>query len=154
MLGKDCISCDIVSGRFQPPGGIVYENDYWLVALRAKPLRSPCYPFIILKRHCEHVHELTLKEATSLGEMMKLTAQVAIDVVKPAKVHFGLYAEQVKHLHIHVFLRMPTMPAGNKLNRQISRLSEKLAKWGLKRPYQDEEVAKVAMELRKGFQQI
>lgn len=148
---EKCLSCDTVSGRFQPPGGVVYENDYWLVVLRAKPLRNPCYPFIILKRHCEHVHELSAEEAASLGQTMKLTAQAVMKVIKPAKIHFGLYAEEVKHLHVHVFPRMPDMIAGNKPNRQINRLYERLARWGLKRPYPDEEVAMIAESLRVAF---
>ena len=86
MLVDGCISCDTISGKFLPPGGVVYENDYWIVALRAKPVRTPCLPFIILKRHCENIHELNDAEATTLGPTMKLTAQVLMRVLQPAKV--------------------------------------------------------------------
>lgn len=151
---KSCISCQTVSGTFQPPGGIVFDNDYWLVALRKNPHRSPCYPFIILKRHCEHVNELTQDEAASLGETMRLTAQAVTAVVQPAKIHFGVYAEEVKHLHVHVFPRMPDMIPGNKPHRRIMRFYEWLNRWGVKQPFSDEEVAAIAMELRTAFAKL
>ena len=122
MVTNGCLSCDILSGKVKTPGGIIYEDAFWLIAMGFKPLRSPFYPFIILKRHCEHMHELSTQEAISLGETMKLTAQVAMDVIKPAKVHFAIYAEQVKHLHVHVTPRMPSMPAVNKPNQTINTL--------------------------------
>lgn len=149
-----CISCETVSGAFQPPGGIIYENEYWIIALRKEPLRSPCYAFIILKRHCEHVHQLTADEAVSMGETMRLVAQVMDTVLQPAKIHFGLYAEEVKHLHIHAFPRMPEMIPGNKPNRQILRFYGLLNRWGLKQPFSDAEVATVAQQLRTGFEQV
>lgn len=147
----NCISCNTVSGDFQPPGGIVYENAYWLIALRKNPLRSPCYAFIILKRHCEHVRELTNEEAASLGETMRLTAQVMDTVLQPAKVHFGLYAEDVKHIHVHVFPRMPNMVAGNVPHVYIGIMLRILNRLGLKKAYPDEEVAVIAEQLRDGF---
>ena len=151
---SNCLSCNVLSGKIKTPGGIVYEDAYWIITMRAKPLRSPFYPFIILKRHCEHVHELSSEEAAALGEMMRRTAQVAMDVIKPAKVHFGMYAEQVKHLHVHVFPRMPSMPTGNIPNQRINRLYAKLAQWGLKKPYPDEQVADAAAKMRAGFERL
>lgn len=149
-----CISCNTVSGEFQPPGGIVFEDEYWLIALRKSPLRSPCYAFIILKRHCEYVHELTPAEAISLGETMRLSALVMTEVLKPAKIHFGLYAEEVKHLHVHVFPRMPNMVAGNKPHRRIMSFYELLNRWGLMKPFSDEDVAAIAEQLKKGFERL
>jgi hypothetical protein len=26
-----CLSCDILSGKLSPPGGVIYEDDYWHV---------------------------------------------------------------------------------------------------------------------------
>lgn len=149
-----CLSCDTLSGKFSPPGGVVYQNDYWLIVLRAKPLRLPCYPFILLKRHCEHVQELTDPEVALLGPTMKLTAQVLMAVIKPAKVHFGIYAEGVKHIHVHVFPRMPSMPAGNIPNIWINQWYQTLQSIGLKKAYDDSVVADVAQQLRTVYQQI
>lgn len=149
--GSGCLSCDTVSGYFHPPGGIVYEDAYWLVALRARPIRMPCLPFIILKRHCEDVAHLHAVEAESLGPLMRLTAQVLDRVLQPAKVHFGLYSESVQHIHLHVFPRMPTMPAGNIPNRHINRWYAWLHKMGLRQPFADEAVATYAVRMREEY---
>ncbi|MFN8492002.1 MAG: HIT family protein [Caldilineaceae bacterium] len=154
MLLDGCLSCDILAGKVAPPGGIVYENACWIVVLRARPLRFPCYPFIVLKRHCEHVQALRDDEVATLGSTMRLTAQVLATTIQPAKVHFGLYAEGVKHIHVHVFPRMPFMPPGNIPNIWIDQWCEVLGRVGLKKYYDDETVAKAAAQLRAAYQQM
>src|SRR5215208_6972451 len=102
-MKQSCISCATVSGSILPPGGIVFEASKWIVVLRANPVRIPCLPLIILKRHCEDVANLDQEESSSLGQLMRLTSQALSLVLQPARVHFGIYAESVKHIHVHVF---------------------------------------------------
>jgi hypothetical protein len=72
-------------------------------------------------------------------------------VLQPAKVHFGLYAEGVKHLHLHVLPRMPSMPAGNISMTFLHVWTTLLASARLKRSFPDEVVAQVAAQLRQAF---
>ncbi len=114
----------------------------------------PGQGFIVLKRHCERLHDLTPAELAALGPIMRQT-QVALDrVLNPAKVHFGLYAEGVKHIHLHVFPRMPTMPAGNIPITFLQVWYELLVYLRLKQPFFDTTVADVAMQLRHAFQTL
>ena len=146
-----CISCATLTGARQPPGGIVYDDTYWVVFLRARPLLAPGQGFIVLKRHCEHLGELTPHELAALGRVMHHT-QCAYDLaLQPAKVHFGLYAESVKHLHLHVVPRMPGMPAGNIPMTFLHVWAELLAAVRLKRPFADAMVQEVAARLRQAF---
>jgi diadenosine tetraphosphate (Ap4A) HIT family hydrolase len=98
MRVAGCLSCDTLRGTVQVPGGIVAEDAYWAFFCQSRPLMVPGRGFIVLKRHCEHLSEITLQEAASLGPMMRRTAQVVMAVLQPVKVHFGLYAEGVKHI--------------------------------------------------------
>jgi diadenosine tetraphosphate (Ap4A) HIT family hydrolase len=148
------MSCAILSGSLPTPGGIVFEEKKWIVVLRAKPVRIPCLPVIILKRHCEQVASLDEEESSSLGQTMRLTAQVLDHTLHPAKVHFGIYAESVKHLHVHVFPRMPDMPAGNIPNMWIGRWLDFLHSMGLKKAYSDEVVASYAGKLRMAYSNL
>ena len=151
-MNPPCVSCATVTGAIQPPGGIVYDDGCWVVFLRARPLLVPGQAFIVLKRHCEHLSELTPTEAQSLGPLIQRT-QAAFDaVLKPAKVHFGLYAESVKHIHLHVFPRMPAMPAGNIPMTFLHVWAELLARARLKRPFPDDAVENVAHRLHRAFQ--
>ena len=151
MRDERCVSCATLAGHNQPPGGIVYEDAYWVFFLRSRPLLVPGQGFIVLKRHCERLHDLTPAELAALGPIMRQT-QVALDLVlHPAKVHFGLYAEGVKHIHLHVFPRMPTMPAGNIPIAFLHVWYKFLAYLRLKQPFFDTTVADVAMQLRHAF---
>lgn len=154
MHKEQCISCATLAGDNQPPGGIVYEDAYWVFFLRSRPLLVPGQGFIVLKRHCERLNDLTPAELAALGPMMQQT-QVALDLVlNPAKVHFGLYAEGVKHIHLHVFPRMPAMPAGNILIAFLQVWYEFLVYLRLKQPFFDTTVADVARQLRHAFQTL
>ncbi|MEB3181906.1 MAG: HIT family protein [Nostocaceae cyanobacterium] len=151
MHDEQCISCATLGGHHQPPGGIVYEDGYWVFFLRSRPLLVPGQGFIVLKRHCEHLDELTESELAALGPMMR-KSQVALDrVLQPAKVHFGLYAEDVKHIHLHVIPRLSTMPKGNIRMTFLHRWYEFLAYLHLKQPYPDTAVAEVAIQLHQAF---
>jgi diadenosine tetraphosphate (Ap4A) HIT family hydrolase len=151
MSEATCISCATLSGACLPPGGILYDDTHWVVFLRARPLLAPGQGFIVLKRHCEHLGELTPSELAALGQVMHHT-QCAYDLaLQPAKVHFGLYAESVKHLHLHVMPRMPNMPAGNIPMTFLHVWSELLATVRLKRPFADAMVQEVAARLRQAF---
>jgi len=151
---KKCIACEIVASTFTPPGGIVFEDRKWLIALRANPIRFPCLPLIILKRHCEDIAELDQDESLSLGKLMQLTGRVLNDTLHPAKVHFGMYAEDVKHLHIHVFPRMSNMPAGNIPNVLLGQWFTFLHSLGLKKAYSNEVVSEYAIRLRAAYQEF
>ena len=97
MAEVHCVSCATLSGVNVPPGGIIYDDSQWVVFLRARPLLVPGQGFIVLKRHCEHLSELTPAELAALGPMLQHTQRAYDRVLQPAKVHFGLYAEGVKH---------------------------------------------------------
>ena len=146
-----CISCATVSGIFVSPGGVIYENSKWIVALRANPVRFPCLPLIILKRHCEAVAELDDEESSSLGQIIQLTARAVDEVLRPAKIHFGIYAEEVKHVHVHVFPRMPNMPAGNIPNLWIEQWMNLMHALGLKKSYSNQVVAEYARNLQRAY---
>jgi len=73
----------------------------------------PGQGFIVLKRHCEDVGALTAEEAATLGEVMRRAAVAFTQVLAPERVHFGLYAEEVRHVHLHVLPRTRDLPAGN-----------------------------------------
>jgi diadenosine tetraphosphate (Ap4A) HIT family hydrolase len=148
MHRTDCVSCNTLAARPPSPGGIVYQDDHWAFFLRSRPLLVSGQGFIVLKRHCERLSELTPAELQTLGPMMQ-RAETALDrVLRPAKVHFGLYAEAVQHIHLHVLPRMPSMPAGNIPVTLLSAWYDVLVRLRLKRAYPDSVVADVAQRLR------
>ena len=113
MPDTRCLSCQIVAGKQEVPGGIIYENAYWSVASKASPVIVPGNLFLILKRHCEHLADLAPEEATALGPTMQKVCAALTQVLHPVKIYVASYGEGIKHIHFHVIPRTASMPAGN-----------------------------------------
>jgi diadenosine tetraphosphate (Ap4A) HIT family hydrolase len=148
-----CLSCNTVSGIVRPPGGIIYENSHWIVFLGAGSLSVP-QGYIVLRRHCEEMSELTSEESCSLGTVMRSTTQVFLSVLKPARVHLGLYAEVVRHIHWHVVPRLSNMPAGNIPLALLIAWNRSLQRLGLKQVCSDNQVATLALQMRQEFERL
>ena len=70
-LVAGCLSCDVVSGKRTEPGGVIYEDGHWHVGSIMPPVVWRGFLIVKLKRHCEHVAELTPEEAAKLYEKEK-----------------------------------------------------------------------------------
>jgi diadenosine tetraphosphate (Ap4A) HIT family hydrolase len=143
-----------LAGKIEPPGGVVGENEHWIFFCGSRPLLVAGQGYIILRRHCEHLEEITPQEAATLGPMMRQVAQAVKSVLQPVKVHFGLYAESVKHIHFHVVPRMSYLPASNIRLTFLVGWYRILNRLGLKRPSGEEEVARIARQMRAEFQKL
>ncbi len=66
-----CLACDTIAGKISPPGGVIYQNEHWLVDHAVSP--APLRGFLIVKskRHVEDIADLTLAEA-ALQNMTEL----------------------------------------------------------------------------------
>jgi diadenosine tetraphosphate (Ap4A) HIT family hydrolase len=148
-----CISCQTVAGDYQPPGGILYEDNCWVLFLSARPSLVAGQGFIVLKRHCENVADLTPEEQATLGVMMAKTAEVMSRTLHAEKVHFGLYGEGVKHIHLHVTPRTAALPGGNIPMTYLSVWRDVLEKLRLRQPISDAAVATAAAQLKTAFEQ-
>ena len=148
-----CQSCNTVLGFVPPPGGIIYENNHWIVFLGAGSLSVP-QGYIVLRRHCEEMSELTTEESCTLGTVMRSTTQVFRNVLKPARVHLALYAEVVRHIHWHVVPRLPNMPAGNIPLAFLIAWNRSLQRVGLRHVCSDTQVAMLALQMRSEFERL
>jgi diadenosine tetraphosphate (Ap4A) HIT family hydrolase len=113
MHTNRCLSCQIIAGEREVPGGIIYENTFWIVASKTSPVFVPGNLFLILKRHCEHLADLTPEESASLGPIIQKVCVALTQVLHPVKIYVASYGEGVKHIHFHFIPRTSAMPAGN-----------------------------------------
>jgi len=132
----------------------VPNNAHWVVFLRSRPLLTPGQGFIVLKRHCEDVGALTVEEAAMLGAVMRQTAVAYTQVLAPERVHFGLYAAEVRHVHLHVLPRTRDLPAGNIPATLLGAGYAVLQRLRLRHAYRDAEVARVAGALRAALARL
>ena len=112
MLIPGCLSCDILAGRTPEPGGVIYEDEYWHVGSMIRPVFWPGFVIVKLKRHCEHLSELTPEEAAALGLVLRVTCSAVESVLEPAKVYVCSFGDGVKHIHFWILPRPPGMRPG------------------------------------------
>ncbi len=59
----NCLVCLTLCGEAAPPGGVIYEDPHWLVDHALPPVYFRGQLILKLKRHCEHLAELTPAES-------------------------------------------------------------------------------------------
>jgi diadenosine tetraphosphate (Ap4A) HIT family hydrolase len=134
-----CIACDTLAGRITPPGGVIFENEHWLVDHSVSP--SPLRGFLIIKakRHVEDVADLTLTEMASLSEAMGRTTKALRDVMAPERIYVATFGESERHVHWFVVPRTADLPPGPSLLADM---------WDRRWACSDEEAADVANRVR------
>jgi diadenosine tetraphosphate (Ap4A) HIT family hydrolase len=148
-----CLSCDIVAGKQVEPGGVIYENTYWHVGSAVGPPVWRGFLVIKLKRHCEHLAELTPAEAAALGPVMRATCLALSEVLSPAKVYLCSFGDRVRHIHFWALPRPVGMRPG--MHSVMFNLDTRLTltrllgikKWVIS----DEEMGDTAGKLREIF---
>jgi diadenosine tetraphosphate (Ap4A) HIT family hydrolase len=156
MLMPGCLSCDILAGERSVPGGAIYEDEYWVVMSIVRPVFWRGFLVIVLKRHCEHLAELTPEEAAALGPIVQATCQALSRVIEPAKVYLCSFGDGVKHIHLWVLPRPPEMrPGMHPVFRHLDVRAFLTQRLGVKRwVHSDEQVAELAAQVREHMRQI
>ena len=155
-LVAGCLSCDVVSGKRTEPGGVIYEDDYWHVGSILPPVVWQGFLIVKLKRHREHVAELTPEEAVSLGPVITAASAAVREVLRPAKVYMCSFGDGVKHIHFWILPRTPEMRPG--MHSVMLHLDLRMAltrSFGIKRwTCSDEQVVETAEKLWQHFRHL
>lgn len=155
-LVTGCMSCAVLAGEIKPPGGVVYEDEFWHVDSVVGPVFWQGFLIIKLKRHCEHLADLTQEEARALGPVVRATCAALTEVLKPAKVYVCSFGDGVKHIHIWILPRPAEMRPGMHwvmLHLDIRALLTR--RFGIKRwLLSDAEVEDLAEQVRGRIQRL
>jgi Diadenosine tetraphosphate (Ap4A) hydrolase and other HIT family hydrolases len=106
----ECWTCKSNTGENRiSPGPTIFEGKYWLVE-HAYPIKILGWLVIVLKRHAEALHELTVEEFIELAQIQARLIPLLHEELHCEKEYMSCYAEMehFRHIHIHVFAR----PAG------------------------------------------
>ncbi len=105
----ECFSCDVNAGRVTPPGGTVYEDEYWIVDHGVSRLVRG-YLVLKPKRHVHELADLVPEEAASLGVVVQAVVAAMRWALGTERIYVCSFAETVHHLHFHLLPRYPEMP--------------------------------------------
>jgi len=109
------------------------------------------YLILKLKRHCEHLAELTPAEAAALGPMIRETCLALTRVLQPARIHVASWGESVKHIHFHIIPRGTHMLPGNWLVLSQLRWWRLLSELRLRQWVSEAAVIAAVAQLRQGI---
>ncbi len=119
-----CLTCKSNSGEQRiSPGPTIYEGKYWLVE-HAYPVKRVGWLVIVLKRHAEALHDLSLEEFAELGGLLALTTHFLSEELHNQKEYISCYgeAEGFPHIHFHVFAKPADLPEELKGGKSFSLL--------------------------------
>jgi len=154
MLVNGCLACDELAGKVRAPGGVIYEDQHWMVSHRLGHDAVPGHLILKLKRHCEHLAELTPAEAATLGPMIQKTSSALSKLLNAVKVYAASYGEEVGHIHFFIIPRTADMPAGNMRVLLYLRLHTLLIRCGLKRAATEVERGHIAERVSAEIQRL
>ncbi|MEM7369436.1 MAG: HIT domain-containing protein [Bacteroidota bacterium] len=85
------------------PGQQIFESSYWYVE-HAYPTSLEGWLVIVLKRHCERLHELSLEEQLDLARVQYHVLQAIHQLFRSEREYVMCFAEApgFKHIHFHV----------------------------------------------------
>lgn len=101
---RDCLSCLSLSGEKRiSPGEQIYNGSYWVVE-HAYPTGLLGWVVIVLKRHTDKLHELTIEEWRELRDINFKIIKILHRLLETEKEYSCCYAEGegFKHIHFHI----------------------------------------------------
>jgi diadenosine tetraphosphate (Ap4A) HIT family hydrolase len=108
----ECWTCKSNTGEKRiSPGPTIYKGKYWLVE-HAYPVKIIGWLVIVLKRHAEALHELTVEEFAELGYIQSKVTQLLFEELHCEKEYISCFAEaeHFAHIHFHVFAKPHDFP--------------------------------------------
>ncbi len=108
----ECWTCLSNSGeRRISPGPTIFEGE-WRFVEHAFPVKRVGWLVIVLKRHAEAVHELTVAEFTELGWLLGIGSKLLVEELGCEKEYVSCYAEaeHFRHIHFHLFGKPADLP--------------------------------------------
>lgn len=108
-MSVECFTCQVNSGQIEPPGGTIYEDEFW-VAEHGVDRLVRGYLVLKPKRHVHHLADLGEDEAGTLGTALQRVLAAMRAALDPERIYVCSFAETVHHLHFHLLPRYAHMP--------------------------------------------
>jgi diadenosine tetraphosphate (Ap4A) HIT family hydrolase len=106
-----CFACDLLAGRQELPGGTIYRTALWAVEHCVGPVGLGA---LVVKpvRHVTRVAELDDAEAEAFGPLLRRTAAIVDELIRPEQVYTWLFSHMGRvPVHIHWVVQPATTEA-------------------------------------------
>lgn len=106
----NCGICKASLDRASVPGGIVWENDLWLVRHLMPGRGIPGWMMVQTQRHVAGIAHFNDAEAASFGPTFRHLEKVLEEVTGALRIYTASMNESVPHFHCHIVPRHAKMP--------------------------------------------
>ena len=142
MTQQDCLSCEVIAGLRETPGGVIFENAHWHLSHQVSPVQLAGFLILQPKRHVEQIGDLTTEESTTMGPLMSAACLALNHILDTRKVYACSFGSMLMHIHFYLVPLTANIP--EELNGS-SLLNEVFAgRWACS----DEDAAAVAVRVR------
>jgi diadenosine tetraphosphate (Ap4A) HIT family hydrolase len=142
-----CLSCDVIAGRREAPGGVIFENDHWHLTHQVSPVQLPGFLILQPKRHVEQIGELATEESSTMGPVLSAASQALSRLMDARKVYVTSFGSVVMHVHFYLVPLTAAIPAdlngANLLNEVFT------SRWACSDAEAADVAARVRVELAK-----
>lgn len=107
-----CGICRQNAGEVPIEGGIVYENNLWLVRHMASPTPLVGWTMFHTQRHVQGPAHFNDQEAQALGPALRTVCEAIERLTGAPRVYIMNFGESTPHMHAHLVPRYQEMPAG------------------------------------------
>jgi diadenosine tetraphosphate (Ap4A) HIT family hydrolase len=140
--------CAEIAGPVVAPGGVIHEDEFWIVSHHTGRYTDPGELMVKCRRHSESVADLGQFEAAALGPILRAAVTAIERVVRPERVYVASYGERQRHLHFFLLPRTANLPAGHIVSDVYRRARTVLRRWRVARNPTSAERAEVARRIR------
>ncbi|WP_271566251.1 HIT family protein [Bradyrhizobium sp. CCBAU 11386] len=110
MHDPNCDICRTNMNASSVPGGVIYENDLWLVRHLMPGRGVPGWMMAQTRRHVAGIAFFNDAEALSFGPTFRHLQKVLMEVTGALRIYTASMNESVPHFHCHLVPRYETMP--------------------------------------------
>lgn len=106
----NCGICQFATGEKPVHGGVVFENDLWLIRHAPPPFGVPGWMTLQSQRHSPGIAHFDDAEAANFGLALRHFERVLEEVTGAQKIYTVSMNESFPHFHAHLVPRYAEMP--------------------------------------------
>ncbi len=110
MVEGICTACELLAGRREVPGGLLWRGDGLALHALDGPCPIPGWLVLTAERHCRALHDLDAGAAAALGTVAQRVARAQRERLGAEHVYLFAIGDLLHHFHLHLVPRYAATP--------------------------------------------
>jgi diadenosine tetraphosphate (Ap4A) HIT family hydrolase len=105
-----CTACDLLAGRRQVPGGLVWRGEGLVLHALDGACPVPGWLVLTAERHCRALYDLDAVATRALGPVAQRVMRAQREVLGAEHVYAFAIGDLLEHFHLHLLPRYAATP--------------------------------------------